>query len=170
MAGKVGLPRIEFVKKLQSEGLNNMVLELYNANVIHVDRGERTLQMYCCFYLLSELFFSKNSHWAFRSVIVEERATQSDSEIGDIMLPSDMDEDLTDVWVEIKNYFGKDNFTQRMIRSLTRDYQKCDLNIENGGLGVVMFTFNDKELGQHLVSELSNQYPRVVTIVLGMVS
>ena len=167
MAEKVGLPREVFVNELKSDELNNRILELRRVNVIHEGRGERTLQMYCCFYLLTNLFFSKKSNWSFRPLIVEERANDVDSEIGDIMLISDLPHREVDVWVEIKNYFGNDKLTESMRAALTKDFNKCMKAITNGAIGVVMFTFDDKILGEKLISDISTQFPQVELVVIG---
>ena len=156
-----------FVQELRSNRLNDLVMKLYRSKIIKVGKGERTLQMYCCFHLLSKLFWSEKANWRFRPIIVEESALKSGSDIGDIMLPSDMEKDQIDVWVEIKNFFGKETITNTMLRSLTRDYEKCDSNHQRGGKGVVLFTFDDKIMGETLVQDLSNRFPKVTTIVIG---
>ena len=142
-------------------------MDLYQSKIIKIGKGERTLQMYCCFHLLSRLFWSEKANWRFRPIIVEESAVKSGSAIGDIMLPSDMKKDHVDVWVEIKNFFGKETITNSMLASLTRDYEKCNSNCKRGGKGVVLFTFDDKVMGEALVEELSNKFPKVTTIVIG---
>lgn len=167
MRTKVGMPSQAFIDELKSSSLNELVMKLYKERIIVPGRGERSLQMYCCFHLLSNLFWSENSNWAFRPIIVEERAVSTDSEIGDIMLKHDLFKDRIAVWVEIKNYFGRENFTESMINALIRDYEKCTINVKKGDLGVVLLTFDDRELAESLLSELIERYHNVETIVIG---
>lgn len=169
MEERVGLPREVFVKELGSDELNNRILALRKAGIIQERRGERTLQMYCCFHLLTKLFFSEKSNWSFRSVIVEERANEQDSEIADIMLLSDLPHREVDVWVELKNYFGFLHLTDTMRAAIERDFEKCQNAIETmGAIGVVMFSFDDKELGRQLVSDISSKFQQVELVVLGI--
>ena len=161
------LPSDVFAGELRSEGLRDWIIQLREAGYIHEGRGERTLQMWICSHLVQKFFSAESGVYRIRPIIIEERALQGDSDIGDIMLPSQSVNGKIDVWVEIKNHFGCSTLSDTQMKNLEKDFVKCRRNIEKGGLGVVLITMDRVEDAEAVTSPLALKYEGVQVVTIG---
>ena len=161
------LPSSDFAEELHSGELRDWIIKLREWGFIHAGRGERTLQMWICCYLVEKFFLSESAVYGFRPIIIEERAVDGGADIGDIMLPSSQVEGKIDVWVEIKNYFGCNTLSDTEVKKLERDFIKCRANIDAGGLGVVLITMDRVEDARAFASPLELKYEGVQVVIIG---
>ena len=155
-------------EELESDELRMWILVLRNNDFINENRGERTLQMWICSHLIRKFFFGDPPRYHFRRILAEERASEGESDIGDIMLPSQTHEKRVDVWVEIKNHFGKNSLTAAEQTKLERDFEKCQKSVNNGGsAGVVLVTIDHVADAEQYTGPLNEKYPDVTVVIIG---